>query len=333
MRNRETQFLYLHRYMYGGGTTFTAHLLYTLTSRNEIIISKIRESKRSHGLLRDFGYGLRYQTVTSDFVKNVRYPFITLFTPGYTHILPKFNHRRISHDDIILVIHDPTNIPAKVVTHVKKWKIVTIRKGVQHYLESKYGLQPLFLYHPFYPYPIVEHENTKSYAIAISRIAYEKNTEIILRANKFLNDDQAIRIYGSRRRRHYIFQREKLDFYRHYYGRFEKSFSKLSEILSRAKFVVDLSILKNDGGGTQYTFLEAIHNGCAIIVHRKWLENVDPKYSDLKEGYNCFAVGDEKELAELIKKDPDTDKIVSNAKKLMNRHINVNWSSLFHNLN
>jgi hypothetical protein len=94
---------------------------------------------------------------------------------------------------------------------------------------------------------------------------------------------------------------------------------------------VDLSVLKNDGGGTQYTFLEAIHNGCAIIVNRKWLEQVDPKYSDFREGHNCFAVGDEKELAELIKRDPDTRKIVNNAKKQMKRHVdvNVNWSNLF----
>jgi hypothetical protein len=28
--NRETQFLFLHRYLYGGGTTFTAHLLHTM---------------------------------------------------------------------------------------------------------------------------------------------------------------------------------------------------------------------------------------------------------------------------------------------------------------
>ena len=147
-----------------------------------------------------------------------------------------------------------------------------------------------------------------------------------------MNNDQAIKIYGARRRRHYILRRQNLDFYRQYDGQFEKSFHKLSEILSRAKFVVDLSVLKNDGGGTQYTFLEAVHNGCAIIVHRKWLEDVDPKYSDLREGDNCFAVGNEKELAELIKSDPDTRKIVNNAKKLMRRHIEVDWSNLFHNI-
>lgn len=185
-----------------------------------------------------------------------------------------------------MVIHDPTNIPSKVVAHVRKWRIIAIRKAVQHYLESKFGLQPLFLFHPFYPYPVVKWNNDNntrsSSAISISRIAFEKNIEIILKANKLLKDDQAIRIYGTRRRRHCILQGQKLDFYRHYYGQFEKSFHKLSEILSKAEFVVDLSVLKHDGGGTQYTFLEAIHNGCAIIINRKWLEQVDQKYSDFR---------------------------------------------------
>lgn len=85
MHNQKTQFLYLHRYLYGGGTTFTAHLLYALKKRrrNEVIISRIRESLRSQHNLRDFGYGLSYKNVTSDFLKSIQYPFITLFTPGY----------------------------------------------------------------------------------------------------------------------------------------------------------------------------------------------------------------------------------------------------------
>jgi hypothetical protein len=57
---------------------------------------------------------------------------------------------------------------------------------------------------------------------------------------------------------------------------------------------------------------------------------VNPKYSDFKEGYNCFLVENEKELADLISEDPDTTKVVQNAKKLIDRHINFKseWSKL-----
>ena len=53
------------------------------------------------------------------------------------------------------------------------------------------------------------------------------------------------------------------------------SFDATSKILKKAKFMIDLSFLPNDGGGTQYTFLDAIFQNCAIILNRQWIENVD----------------------------------------------------------
>jgi hypothetical protein len=92
--------------------------------------------------------------------------------------------------------------------------------------------------------------------------------------------------------------------------------------------MVDLSLIRHDGGGTQYTFLEAIHNNTALIMNRKWIEDVDPKYRDFKEGYNCYAVSNGQELAEIINNSNniDTTQIVYNAKKLMDRHIRADWS-------
>jgi hypothetical protein len=57
---------------------------------------------------------------------------------------------------------------------------------------------------------------------------------------------------------------------------------------------------------------------------------VDSKYCDFKEGYNCFAVSIEKELAEIIlnSKSIDTTMVVNNARKLMDRHINADWHSV-----
>jgi hypothetical protein len=49
--------------------------------------------------------------------------------------------------------------------------------------------------------------------------------------------------------------------------------------------MVDLSFLPMDGGGTQYTFLDAIYHNCAIILNRRWIENVDAQYRDFKEDH------------------------------------------------
>ena len=343
--NKETQFLYLHKYLYGGGTTFAAHLLHQTgySKKNNIIF---RVTKRTESKLREFGYGLRYQNTSIDLINKIKYPFVTLFKDTHFHVLTRLNERKDRSDSNnngssssgILVIHDHRDISDKVALHLRGWKLITIRRTVQNYLENKYGLPSLFLYHPFYPYPItvISNQSERIGAVSISRISFEKNTDMIIKANKILQDQQyqPIKLFGcpSRMYVHMYLGGYNGEFNKYYYGMFDKSFSALSSILAQAKFVVDLTVLKNDGGGTQYTFLEAIHNGCALILHRKWIENdyVNPEYCDFKEGYNCLAVDNEKELADIIRKDPDTSKIVENARKLMVRHVKSGWSQLLH---
>jgi len=341
----KTQFFYLHKYLYGGATTFTAHLIHKLgVFDNSINIDHslatnisnanaiFRCAKISERKLREFGYGLHYQNVSPYILAKIKYPFVTIFKENYFHALVELNKRSKDRlKDITLVIHDHRDISNRTVPYVKDWRLVTIRRTVQEYVQRTYGLDCTFLYHPFYPYPIVSKTKRKG-AVSISRISFEKNTDIILKANKILDKFDAIKLYGcpSRVYVHSFLGGFQGDFNKYFYGTFEKSFSTLSEILAEAKFVVDLSILKHDGGGTQYTFLEAIHNDCALILHRKWIEGGDikPEYCDFKEGYNCFAVESEIELAELIGHDPDTTKIVANSKALIQRHIDVNWSHL-----
>ncbi|MDQ3838148.1 MAG: glycosyltransferase, partial [Thermoproteota archaeon] len=330
--NKETQILYLHKYLYGGGTTFTAHLFHQtryLTKKNSAIL---RTTKRTESKLRDFGYGLQYQNISLNLINKIKFPLIALFKQTYLNVLTELNKRKDKSDNNdILVIHDHRDISDNVVPHLRNWQLVTIRRTVQNYLKAEYDLSSLFLYHPFYPYPTVSDRFERKGAVSISRISFEKNIDIMIKANKILQDNP-IKLFGcpSRMYVHLYLGGKKGDFNKYYHGIFEKSFSTLSNILAQARFVVDLSVLKYDGGGTQYTFLEAIHNGCALILHRKWLENayVNPNYCDFKEGYNCFAIDNENELAEIIRKDPDTSKIVKNAKKLMIRHIKSDWSSL-----
>ena len=38
-------------------------------------------------------------------------------------------------------------------------------------------------------------------------------------------------------------------------------------ILKDAKYMIDMSIIKGDGGGTQYTFLEAFNQDTVLILH------------------------------------------------------------------
>jgi hypothetical protein len=342
--NKDTQFLYLHRFFFGGVTTFTAHLLYTLGyCQDNNKRSILHPANKTEKGLREFGYGLYYRNISSDVIKNVEFPFLTVIKDEYFGTIRKLNEdkTRKGENNVIVVIHDPRDINDRIRPYIRKWTIITIRKTVQEYLKQRFDLDSLFLYHPFYPYPKIS-RSPKRGAVSISRIGFGKNIDILLKANRILdsklcsnsnNSQSVIKLYGCPTPM-YVYLHlggEKGDFNKYYHGKFDRSFTSLSNIISQTKFVVDLSLVRHDGGGTQYTFLEAIHNDCALILHRKWIEGVDQEYCDFKEGYNCLAVENELELAELLRENPDVTKIVQNAKKLLDRHTNISWTRLIDN--
>ena len=154
MYGQSTQFLYLHKYLVGGATTFTAHLTHRIMNNKHVIL-RAGNANRSEKKLREFGYGLVYQNVTPGVIYKIKYPFITLYKENYFHLISKLNEKRKNFDDITLVIHDHRDISRSSLPYVKKWKLITIRKTVQHYLKNKFDLDSLFLPHPFYTYPIV----------------------------------------------------------------------------------------------------------------------------------------------------------------------------------
>jgi len=165
-------------------------------------------------------------------------------------------------------------------------------------------------------------------AVSISWIDFQKNIEIMLEANKTAKN--SIKIYGWINKRYVT---EKLDpavFSKCCQGKDDKSFSTTSKLLANSKFMVDLSFLSTDGGGTQYTFLDAIYHNCAIILNRWWIENVDAQYRDFKEDHNCYAVSNAKELSELLNSNIDTTRVVQNARKLLARHTSIidEWKKL-----
>ena len=84
--------------------------------------------------------------------------------------------------------------------------------------------------------------------------------------------------------------------------------------------MIDMSIIKGDGGGTQYTFFEAIHHDCILILHNEWIN----AGSTFKSGYNCIGVSSSEELAQVIEKglsDKEYQNILMNSKKILQNHI------------
>jgi hypothetical protein len=291
--------LYLARPKYGGWVTFTTQL----AKINDIHITKI--TKRGEKKKRDFGYGVKYinrpLSQLQKLEKNDRL-IITAIDKTYHYILDNIDLSKTS-----IVIHDPTEIKSNkkfLLDYLPQMKVITIRKNVQTYLNNL-GIINQYIPHPYLVTnerrlvnQIPQHRNG---IVGISRIDWDKHTDIILQANQIL--DNPIELWGDKNDR-YVYQKLKLldsmkkeDTSSCYRGRFGLDTESLQNILKTKEYMIDLSRIQHDGGGTQYTFLEAIHNGCILILNRAWVDTPDSIWQD---GVNCLAVSNSNELVQLV---------------------------------
>jgi hypothetical protein len=161
-----------------------------------------------------------------------------------------------------------------------------------------------------------------NYAVSISRIDFDKNIDIILKYNNLQeNINKKILIFGAENRLYVHHKLKELNFHEYWKGKYPKNLPMTydnKDILLNCKFMIDLSTIKNDGGGTQYTFLEAIYNNCILILNNEWI-NKDKLFI---HNHNCIGVSNEHDLFKVLNDDSNIDKenIINNAKKILEYH-------------
>jgi len=315
--------LYLAKPIYGGWVTFTAHL----SKKYNYPIYKI--TKKSEKTQRDYGYDCKYQNLCFADILKLDNILITAVDKHYWEYLRYFPK------DTTIVIHDPTECKKTksgnpLVQEVdgqgallSEFKIYTIRDTVQKYLEDIFGLQSIFIRHPFYEYERMDKGLTYN-CVSIARIDFDKNTDILLKANqKIKKKKDHIYLFGAENRIYVHHKLKQLNIEEYWKGKFPKNFEPTYEeksILRNAKFMIDMSTIKQDGGGTQYTFLEAIYHDCVLILHKDWIEKGDL----FQSGVNCIGVGDADELAIVINNGLGKELyelLVKNSKKILGDHL------------
>ena len=293
--------LYLAKPTYGGWVSFTAHL--ALKYKYQII----KLASKTESRTRDFGYTARYRNVSLDFL---------LELPSSKIIITAVDKHYREYIDLLygasLVIHDPTEFKLNIPYDF--FNIITIRSSVHQTLLNT-GILNIFKKHPFYCFP--KNIRQKRNAVSISRIDFDKNIDIILEANKLL--DNPVEIYGKENELYTYHKLRQLNFDKYYLGRFEKSFSALDTILAPSKYVVDMSSIKGEGGGTQYTFLEAIYCDCILILNEKWTEITNSIFNE----NNCIIVKDAKTLVSALENENEwkLKSILDNSKLLLQSFI------------
>lgn len=301
---------YLSKNTTGGWVTFTAHLSQSLTKMgiaHEIL--KIGNNTEYRG--RDFGYGLRYRNVTIAEALRLEGPKVIVALAKQL----QEEGSRLLEAGARLVVHDPTELRGWMAGALRAPMV--IRRVNRDKLDGS-----VFIRHPFIPTiaPIgripLEH---RSGAIAVSRIDFDKNTNLILDANRL---GAGVEIRGFENRLYTKFKiLPKYPEWKQSVAAYDRSDARTARSLMEDKIcMVDMSVIKGDGGGTQYTFLEAWDVGCVPIVHHDWIRPND----DMRPNVNCLVAHDGQSIKEQIEwaKIPEVYyTIISGGYRQMEQHI------------
>ena len=259
---------------------------------------------------RDYGFGVKYQNVPKEALKTFTDPVIISLDSHFYDCVKYLK-------EPTLFIHDTAEPSKKESELYQSFKrVLTPRKSIVKFLKEEYNIDAEYVGTPFYNYPTGTAE-VKTKAISMCRVEWRKNQDIICKANTML--DTPIEIWGKRNLIYVYHTLKDLGFDKWARGKkntgaYDMDWITRQKLLNPAKFSIDLSKYVRDGGGTDYVSLEAIHHDTAVVFHRDW---VNIEGSIWKEGYNCFAVETPKELADLIKENPDIENVVKHSKSIL----------------
>lgn len=275
--------LYATKVNIGGWATFTRHLVDSLELMGEQV-KLVKLGNRDEAFVRPFGPTHNYQNIS----------FRSLLAEakrGKKIIIAALGKHFIEQAEALIdwgakvVIHDTAESTCRMGVE-NPW---CIRKTLAEQFNG------VFIRHPY-----VRHvrnstkRNKKIYAT--SRVDFDKNTAMILDANRL---GANIDIVGFENR---LYTRFKIcpDYpeWKQSPGTHPRTGVGSFELLQSALAMVDLTDIKGDGGGTQYTFLEAWDAGAVPIIGGWWLRKSD----DMKAGENCLFVSDSETLTLMAKK-------------------------------
>lgn len=249
----------------GGSTSYTVHLAKVLGDACRVVrIGK--RTERNKRKLSDFG--VEYQIMSINDVCELDGPVL----------LTASSPKQDENDWIALgkrtnvwsAFYDPNEFWLYPHwKHFNKRRVICIRRtGLKHIPSAV--LIPL-------PYVRAPHEESRTrLAISIARTSGVKNTHWIMEANRQLGARKKVELHGEWNRMWYAhFVAKRYPEYAPTAG-YPREWGAGVRLCAQAQFMVDLTIFKKDGGGAQYTLLEAMDAGAVPIMSSDWVSYPGP---------------------------------------------------------
>jgi hypothetical protein len=303
--------LFHNNYRNPNGTiTLTEHLVKMFSQMGEEArIYRIREHPGKPKPISTFGGTTAYE-ITLEEALEISYAnpsLITHFMHKKTDVELGYAVELIAKTSCPFIIHDPRGFAKDVldVASTVQAMIVFIRPSNRIKFKNDYtcDARTTFLLHPYIRHDISE-KSQQYRAVSISRIGREKKIEIICGANRLLPESKKIAIFGAESDRlytHFTLDKEYPEWREYYLKEPQKYDIDSYELCCMSQYTVDMTEFKGDGGGSQYTFLEAMDADSALILNSHWVNYP----GEMKEHYNCMIAGNSEELAHIVQHKPE----------------------------
>jgi len=270
---------YLAKAKYGGWPTFTHHLCLALRAAGVVPMLRVVGAKTAADSI-DFGHGMRARRISIKELCNSEQPVLIAAADKQHSEEAKLLLKKGAH----IVVHDPAE---KHLEGVPERKTVVIRRSMKQRLPNA----TLILH----PYARANPTRTNEYgAIAHSRIDFDKYTHTICEANDL---KAGIRVFGAANMM-YVHFKIHPTWPNFKPEAFPRTAHAGAHLCAKAAAIVDMSAIKNDGGGSQYSFLEAWDAGTPLIINSKWIDGFPN--DEMQHEQNCLAARDAAELKRCV---------------------------------
>ena len=284
---------------FGGGTTsYTAHLYEGMRLAGyEPTVYRVKERGETDRPRPFAKYdGVTYRNVDSKTALAIVRRVPSLMTAPCNSRYLEFDPTimsRMMRAGMRVTVHDPSEL---VNYDERPEGAFCVRPAMKKLLKSA-----KFIPHPFVrEYGDERHvsRDREFYAVSVARVTFVKRTELILEANESLSRERRVVLRGFENRVYTRFKvMPRFSRYRQGLTGFHHAWGSGSRECARGHYAVDFSWFAEDGGGSQYTFMEAWDAGTANVVHEDWL-----RYrGEMVHDKNCVGVKGSAGLVELLK--------------------------------